>query len=55
MHSAYVLASGKLMVADTVSDVPPLDAESIKLTPSTHSFTISLCVTLIVWAPAAVG
>ena len=55
MPCSHAFVRGKLIVPVTVTDVPPDDTESIKLTPSTHIFTDSLCVMLIVCSPAAVG
>ena len=43
------------MMAVAFTDTLPLDVESIKLTPSTHSFAASLCVMLNVCAPATEG
>ena len=50
-----MFVNGRLMVPVTLTDTPPLDSESMRLTPSTHSFADSLCVTLNVCSPAAVG
>lgn len=50
-----MFVNGRLIVPVTLTDTPPLDSESMRLTPSTHSFADSLCVTLNVCSPAAVG
>jgi hypothetical protein len=52
---SHVLVRGKLIVPEMVTGTPPEDTESTILTPSTHSFTVSLCVTLMVCTPAVVG
>lgn len=50
-----MFVNGRLIVPVTLTDTPPLDSESMRLTPSTHSFADSLCVTLNVCSPATVG